>query len=301
MTGAQALRPAARERAIVTPDGVALTVTIADLPARAAAGLVDFGLIVAVAVGVLILTALTVGASGSAALELAGLLIFLLRLLYFPYFEMSWGGRTPGKRALGLRVIDRNGGGLTGEAVLARNLVREVEFFLPLTLMLTQPDLTGHVWGNVAAYGFIAAVLAIPLLNRERMRVGDVAAGTWVVFETQAALAPDLAADAAAVDAFTFTDAQLAAYGVKELETLASVLRDRSPRSGAVRRKVTDAITTKIEFETVPDGQVDPFLRAFYAALRGALEQRKVATGQAPADKHARAAASAGAPAKARN
>ena len=69
--------------------------------------------------------------SGSAAL----LLSFALRSFYFIFFELRWQGATPGKRALGLRVIDRKGGRLKPEAVFARNLMREVEMFLPISLL----------------------------------------------------------------------------------------------------------------------------------------------------------------------
>ena len=44
---------------------------------------------------------------------------------------MRWRGITPGKRVFGLRVIDRGGGALRADAVIARNLMREIEVFLP--------------------------------------------------------------------------------------------------------------------------------------------------------------------------
>src|SRR4029077_5810449 len=72
---------------------------------------------------------------------------FLVRNLYFVYFEIAWRGATPGKRAVGLRVIDRHGGPLLPTAVIARNLTREVEMFLPLGILLS---------GGRAAEGAIA-------------------------------------------------------------------------------------------------------------------------------------------------
>lgn len=281
-----AIRPG-RPRDIVTPDGVALTVRIADLGARLGAALLDLSIILISVAALSIFGLLIFGSSAEWIFEVALLAMFLGRVFYFPYFEMSWGGRTPGKLAMGLRVIDRNGAGLTGEAVLARNLVREVEFFLPLTTALTQPDLTGNVWANLAGYGFIFLVIALPLLNRERMRGGDVLAGTWVVYEEKASLIPDLAKRTVAAEGYSFTDAQLRAYGLKELETLAAVLRDRSAKAPELRRKVAATIQRKIGYDAAPGEKADAFLAAFYAALRGALERRKAATGYAPADKHA--------------
>ncbi|MEL6978959.1 MAG: RDD family protein [Pseudomonadota bacterium] len=276
-----------RPRAVTTPDGVSLTLRIADLSTRVAAAMLDFSIIAAGVIVMLIISALTFDVAGSVLLELSLLVAFLARVFYFPFFEMSWRGRTPGKYAMGVRVVDRNGGGLTGEAVLARNLVREVEFFLPIMTLLFQPDITGVLWANLAAYAFIALLIATPLLNKERMRVGDVLAGAWVVYEEAPALLPDLAAAAERDSGHRFRDDQLKVYGVKELETLAAVLRDRSPQAGALRAKVAETIQKKIEYEAAPGEAPEAFLAAFYAALRGALERRKATTGYAPQDKHA--------------
>ncbi|MEM9724298.1 MAG: RDD family protein [Pseudomonadota bacterium] len=285
-----------RERAIVTPDGVRLTVRIADLSSRLGAALVDLGVILISVVLLITLAAFAFNVSGSLSIDLALLAVFLIRVFYFPFFEMSWAGRTPGKRAMGVRVMDRNGAGLTGEAVLARNLVREVEFFLPVTIALAQPDITGVAWANTAAYVFIALVIALPLFNQERMRGGDILAGTWVVFDERPDLAPDLAADPGeAAELYSFTDAQLRTYGVKELETLAAVLRDSSPTAAELQAKVAATIQKKIGYQAAPGETPHAFLSAFYAALRGALEKRKAATGYAPEDKHAGAKGGGGA------
>lgn len=279
-----------RIRSIVTPDGVRLDVRIADLSARLGAALLDFAIIFTTILVLILLMVFALGSiglmSGSFALDLGLLAMFLLRVFYFPFFEMSWSGRTPGKIALGLRVMDRNGQGLTGEAVLARNLVREAEFFLPLTTLIAQPDITGHPWANLAAYAFIFLIISIPLLNKERMRGGDILAGTWVVYDEAPALLPDLAAAPAETEGYSFTDAQLRTYGLKELETLAAVLRDESPNAPALRAKVATTIQRKIEYQTAPGETPEAFLAAFYAALRGALERRKATTGYAPEDKH---------------
>ena len=68
---------------------------------------------------------------------------FVVRNLYFIHFELSWRGATPGKRIVGIRVIDRRGGPLLPAAVIARNLTREVEIFIPLRVLISataRPD-----------------------------------------------------------------------------------------------------------------------------------------------------------------
>ncbi len=63
---------------------------------------------------------------------------FVLRNGWFILFEMGGRGATPGKRLMGLRVVARDGARLTGGAVIARNAMREIEVFLPLSFLGAQ-------------------------------------------------------------------------------------------------------------------------------------------------------------------
>ena len=64
---------------------------------------------------------------------------FLARYGYFLAFELGPRGATPGKRLIGIRVASRDGGRLTAEAVIARNLLRDIELFLPLAFIQIAP------------------------------------------------------------------------------------------------------------------------------------------------------------------
>jgi len=80
-------------------------------------------------------------------------------------------------------------------------------------------------------------VLALlPLWNRQRLRIGDLVAGTMVVQTPAGALLDEVGADA---DAVAFTPAQLDVYGVYELQVLEGLLRDydakRRPTTGSPR------------------------------------------------------------------
>jgi uncharacterized RDD family membrane protein YckC len=131
-----------RLRRILTPEGVELTVELGERGARAAAFLIDL-LFAGLGLAAVVLAAIgLVYVWHGWGLALALLGFFVVRFFYFSYFELRWRGATPGKRLIGLRVIDRAGGPLRPEAVVARNLMREIEIFLPLSLMLV-PKLTG--------------------------------------------------------------------------------------------------------------------------------------------------------------
>ena len=60
---------------------------------------------------------------------------FLLRNGYFILMEMGPRAATFGKRASGLRVVARSGERLTADRVIARNLMREIEFYLPSSFL----------------------------------------------------------------------------------------------------------------------------------------------------------------------
>ncbi len=272
-----------REKTIVTPEGVPLVFTIAPPSARFLAFMIDVLLILAGFLGIG-LAALLLGAAGlppGLLLALLTLAFFLLRNFYFIVFETRGHGATPGKRKMGTRVIDRRGGPLTTGAVFARNLTRELEVFLPF-VVVAAPDrfFPGAPGGAVLLAGaWLLVVALLPLLNRERLRVGDLAAGTIVVLTPREALLRDLAAphlfprDEDRV--CRFTAEQLGIYGIYELQVLEDLLRGGAGGDRRALEKVARKIRKKIGWK--PEGHPpDPrrFLRDFYTAQRAHLERR---------------------------
>jgi uncharacterized RDD family membrane protein YckC len=259
-------------RGFVTPEGVDLRLELGSAGARAAAFMID---------GVLMLLVLVAGSIAIGLLLVTGkwemlailwlLGFFILRNGWFVLFEIGRRGATPGKRMLGLRVVARDGGPLTGGAVIARNAMREIEIFLPLSFLAYQ------VGGNAAdAFLVIFALmwtgifLFFPLFNRDRLRIGDLVGGTWVVQTMHATLADDIASTpAAAQSQRTFSDAALDLYGVYELQTLESVLRAARPDA-----LETVASTIRQKAEIADDGDDLGFLTDYYRALCVRLEHR---------------------------
>lgn len=286
------------ERRLLTPEGVPLIFQLAERGARAAAVLIDL-VILYLGIAALVL-ALFFGLSwigiDGVVIGLVILISFLVRSFYFVYFELRWQGQTPGKRALGIRVIDRRGGYLRPDAVFARNLLREVELFLPMTLMML-PSEGSQGWFQLLTFVWVGIFLLLPFFNRDRLRAGDLVAGTWVIAAPKAALLGDVAAGAMVRPAgaqvggakgggasmidpdFPFTRTQLEVYGIYELQTLEEVLRQRGPQRAETHREVARRIQRKIGWvQDRRDGQREAdserFLKAFYAALRAHLEAR---------------------------
>ncbi len=145
---------------VVTTEKVVLTYRVAGLGSRFLAWLVDLGFIA-------VLFAMGAGAGsvydafrpgvGTAVIYLW---LFALQWGYFLFFEWLWAGQTPGKRLLGLRVLQANGTSISFVQSVVRNIVRAADAPLPL----------------IYAPGFAVAVC-----DRLHRRLGDLAAGTLVV------------------------------------------------------------------------------------------------------------------------
>lgn len=282
------------ERRLLTPEGVPLNFQLAERGERAAAVLIDL-VIMFTAIAALVLAFFFslswIGING-VFIGLTILISFLIRSFYFIYFELRWQGQTPGKRALGIRVIDRRGGYLRPDSVFARNLLREVELFLPMTVLFL-PGEGSQGWFKLLTLVWVGIFLLLPFFNKDRLRAGDIVAGTWVISAPKALLLSDVAEGATrrkgvaeAVDPlFPFSRAQLEIYGIYELQTLEDVLRQSGPQRAETRSEVAWRIQRKIGWTGDENVDAERFLQAFYAALRAHLEARML-FGQRRENKH---------------
>jgi uncharacterized RDD family membrane protein YckC len=82
-------------------------------------------------------------------------------LLYHFVLELAMHGRTPGKRIAGVKIVTRDGNTPSMGALITRNLFRLIDSF-PL----------------VYSVGLIAA-----MLTRDHVRIGDLAAGTLLIYD----------------------------------------------------------------------------------------------------------------------
>jgi len=263
------------ERRFVTPEGIDLRLQIATGGQRAGAFMLDAVIMIVSLLIFSFLVGLVLAAFGLGSIEYAAIVwllgFFVLRNGYFIAFELGERAATPGKRATGIRVVARNGGRLTGDAVIARNMLREVEIFLPLSFLGYQAgEGTGGALTTIVGLAWALLFAFFPLFNRDRLRAGDMIAGTWVVEARRSKLGRNLVAEADAnQNRIDFTDEQLDAYGVFELQTLEQVLRQGDP---AAMGTVAETIQGKIGWRGGRVHDYD-FLSGYYAALRARLER----------------------------
>jgi uncharacterized RDD family membrane protein YckC len=141
---------------VATPEGVELTLRLAGPVPRALAWLIDLLWRFAAFIAILMLV-VPLGRFGGG---LALLAAFLLEWLVPAWCEVYLNGATPGKKALQLMVLCDDGSPVSWGPALTRNLLRFADF-LPF----------------LYAGGLVAM-----LFNAQFKRLGDLAAGTVVVY-----------------------------------------------------------------------------------------------------------------------
>ncbi len=145
-------------RTVETPEGVELSLHLAGPAPRAAAYFIDF----LIRAGIYLLISIIAGILGELGLGLWLVTMFMLEWFYPVIYEVTRGA-TPGKRSLGLVVVHDNGTPIGWRASLLRNLLRAADF-VPF------------------CYGL---GLSVMLVNKDFKRLGDIAAGTVVVYRPQ--------------------------------------------------------------------------------------------------------------------
>lgn len=148
--------------------GVDLTLNIAGPGNRSYAFAIDWHIRVLIAAAWLLFATyvLNLGSSPKSPDALLSLLpAAVIYFLYHPVLELAMRGRTPGKRIAGIRIVTRSGGTPATTALLIRNIFRLIDS-LPALYMI----------GLIACF-----------VTANRIRIGDMAAGTLLVLDDTAA------------------------------------------------------------------------------------------------------------------
>ncbi|MBV7515481.1 RDD family protein [Pseudomonas sp. PDM25] len=194
---------------VETPEGIDLPLRPAGLMVRALAFAIDLGLR-GLIVGLLFIVLAFLGKLGAG---LGSILLFVVSWWYMVLFEVLNQGRSPGKQWMGLRVVQDDGTPIGWSASLLRNLLRFVDM-LPF----------GYFLGAISC-----------LQHPTFKRLGDLTAGTLVIYREQPLARPQLPAVQPRRPAFALTlteqrailgfaerQGELSAARVKELAAILS-------------------------------------------------------------------------------
>jgi uncharacterized RDD family membrane protein YckC len=182
---------------VETPEGIDLHLRPASLVPRALAFAIDL----AIRGLILLVMFIVLGLLGQFGMGLGTILLFLVTWWYMVLFEVLNQGRSPGKQMLGLRVVHDDGTPIGWAASLTRNLLRFVD---------------------ILPFGYTLGILSC-LNHSSFKRLGDIAAGTLVVYRDVAPARPQLPEAAALAPAVPLSLAeQRALLGYAERGALLS-------------------------------------------------------------------------------
>lgn len=258
---------------IDTPENVIFDYNVSGIGSRFLAALVDTLIIIVLQIVVLLAAILVLnplinldnwaGSMSTWFFAILGLISFALLWGYYIFFEVLWNGQSPGKRWVGLRVIRTDGTPITFTESVIRNLVRLVDF-LP------------------AYYGVGVVTMFI---NAQSRRLGDLAAGTLVVYdhptvtleslqtkpkwskETQPATTTDLNLP---IERLTDRDIQMAEDFLNRQTEFASSPNTRT----AVARRIAQALLRRMDtdIELVGMGTTEELILAIVQLYRNREE-----------------------------
>ncbi|MGB3623325.1 RDD family protein [Ketobacter sp. MCCC 1A13808] len=151
-------------RKLETPEAIDLEIHVAGATVRILAFSIDsiirlvFQMIVGIVFAIL----------GDFGIAFMMILTFVLEWFYPVLFEVLNNGQTPGKKAMGIAVVNDDSTPIGWSASIIRNFLRIVDM-LP--------------------FGYLAGLVSISL-NPDFKRIGDLAAGTLVVYRDKASVPP---------------------------------------------------------------------------------------------------------------
>ncbi len=146
---------------LVAPEGLTVDLVVAGLGSRAAAALIDMVISTLALVAVWLVSMVIATSSESLAAALMALGAFAWFFGYATAFEAFGGGRTPGKRMMGIRVLDLQGARASFWRIAVRNALRIIDY-LPSS--------------------YLVGIVSV-LVTERNQRLGDLVAGTIVVRE----------------------------------------------------------------------------------------------------------------------
>ena len=168
---------------VVTPENIAFQYRVAGPFRRMPAYLIDILIRIAailVARWAILLLGIA-GGSGLLGFGFGAMLViwFVLEWFYGGLFETFWNGQTPGKWAVGVRVVATDGQPINALQAVMRNVLRAADALPVLTL----PLFGGAGMMELFLY---QVGLWVPAFNDRYQRLGDLACGTMVVIDASA-------------------------------------------------------------------------------------------------------------------
>lgn len=259
------------DEAVITPEAVPLELATATVGSRGVAAIVDLLVLGATVTALGLAVSQLAAGAGGALPDWIGVSILLVAalavLLGYPAgFETLWRGRTPGKAAMGLRVVTREGGPIGFRHAIVRAIFGLVEL--------------------LGTLGAVAVVTA--LISRRGQRLGDLAAGT-VVLRERSAGGPARAIDfepPAGLEAYVGS-LDVGLVSPRDYQTVRTLLVRADQLTGEARRRLARRLADDLLGRVRPPPPAATTAEAFLRCVAAAYQRRGARTAASTRDRPA--------------
>jgi uncharacterized RDD family membrane protein YckC len=233
--------------AIATPEGVEVELTLAGIGSRFIAGGIDY----TIQIAVIIALAVILEPASDAGIAIFTSSVFALIFFYDVLFEVLGGGKTPGKRWTGIRVVRSGGRPITLTRSAVRNILRIIDI-LP---------------------GFYLVGMTTIFIAPKNQRIGDLAAGALVVRDRHGGRTAS-PVPAEAIDLGAAAQWDVSAVSGDDVATVRAFLERRSSLEVTARMRIAADLCGRLR-PRVGGGADEPSNERFLELLVAAKAARR--------------------------
>jgi uncharacterized RDD family membrane protein YckC len=188
-------------------------------------------------------------------LQAIGMILFLPILLYHIVLEITMNGQSIGKRIMGMRVVNENGGRASISQFLIRWLLRDIWFLLLLIIGLQGASKPENIFIILAVLGYFITDIVLVATSKKGQRIGDILAHTILIrTNSQASIEETVFQEVA--DSYVPLFPQIMQLSDKDINAIKSIL-EASRRKGDFN--MAAAATEKIKAHLKIDSSMSPF------------------------------------------
>jgi len=193
-------------------------------------------------------------------MQAVGLVLLLPVLLYHVIMEITMNGQSIGKKVMGIRVVNENGGRPSISQFLIRWLLRVSDLWIALLLFLiiSNPDLGRDMETTfviLAALGFLVTDIVLVVSSKKSQRIGDILAKTILIrINTQSNIEDTVFVDVS--DSYVPSFPQIMQLSDKDINAIKSIL-ETARKKGDIH--MAEAAGSKIKSHLKIETSLQPF------------------------------------------
>jgi uncharacterized RDD family membrane protein YckC len=200
------------------------------------------------------------GADSQYDIQAFGLLLFLPILLYHVGMEITMNGQSIGKKIMGIRVVNENGGRPSISQFLIRWLLRVSDLWIAilLVMIISNPDFGRDVETTfviLAALAFLITDIVLVVSSKKGQRIGDILAKTILIrINTKSNIEDTVFVDVA--DSYVPSFPQIMQLSDKDINAIKSILETARKKGDF---NMAEAASDKIKSHLKIESTMTPF------------------------------------------